>query len=230
MAIVTTDSKHYKNIANAFRKWIGTIKQYKPEEMEAAVMDTYGAGYTKGESDGVEIGKGIERDLFWDVFQNYGNRDSYPSTFRTAVWTDEIYHPKYPILAGDGSTYMYQNALITNTLVPITFSGNGNSAFAYTTNLHTIPLLKFDGVTNCTQMFQRASSLANVTFAGTWDLTGLNLSFSPLTVESILSLFATLADYSASGGTYTLTLGTTNLKKLTDEQKAIATEKGWTLV
>jgi hypothetical protein len=38
-----------------------------------------------------------------------------------------------------------------------------------------------------------------------------------------------LKDYSGSGTTYTLTLGSTNLAKLTDAEKAIATEKGWTL-
>ena len=32
-----------------------------------------------------------------------------------------------------------------------------------------------------------------------------------------------------SGVTQTLTLGTDNLAKLTDTEKAIATEKGWTL-
>ena len=52
---------------------------------------------------------------------------------------------------------------------------------------------------------------------------------SSLTVDSLLSLFNALKDYSSEGGTYTCTIGSTNLAKLTDEQKAIATNKGWTL-
>lgn len=52
---------------------------------------------------------------------------------------------------------------------------------------------------------------------------------SSLTVDSLLSLFNALKDYSIEGGTYTCTIGSTNLAKLTDEQKAIATNKGWTL-
>ena len=38
-----------------------------------------------------------------------------------------------------------------------------------------------------------------------------------------------LVDYSGTTTTRTLKIGTTNLNKLTDEEKAIATEKGWTL-
>ena len=47
-----------------------------------------------------------------------------------------------------------------------------------------------------------------------------------------MSIINCLKDYSTdtSGTSHTVTLGTTNLAKLTDEQKAIATEKGWSLV
>lgn len=53
----------------------------------------------------------------------------------------------------------------------------------------------------------------------------IDFSSSPLlTVESIMNIINGLATASA-----TLTLGSTNLAKLTDEQKAVATGKGWTL-
>ena len=45
----------------------------------------------------------------------------------------------------------------------------------------------------------------------------------------ILSILNCLKDYKDSGTTYTVTLGATNLAKLTDAEKAIATQKGWTL-
>lgn len=188
----------------------------------------YSDGKADGQAEGFSEGQQAQEDAFWEVFQGGGARSEYPSAFRTTYWTDEIYKPKYPILAG-GSTYMYQNTAISNTIVPITFSGSVNYAFAYTLNLHTIPLLTINGVTSCTGMFRNAYALENVTFAGEWTLSGLEFTqSSKLTVASILSLFAILADYSGTSN-HTLTLGSTNLAKLTDAQKAIATQKGWTL-
>ena len=56
----------------------------------------------------------------------------------------------------------------------------------------------------------------------------LDLYDSPLiTHESLLNVINKAADVTASPAT--LTLGSTNLAKLTDEEKAIATNKGWTL-
>ena len=52
-----------------------------------------------------------------------------------------------------------------------------------------------------------------------------------LSHDSLMNIINHLKDYSedTSGTTHKLTLGTTNLKKLTDEEKAQATQKGWTL-
>lgn len=50
-----------------------------------------------------------------------------------------------------------------------------------------------------------------------------------LTHDSLMSIINCLKDYAGSGSTYTVTLGTTNLAKLTDAEKALATQKGWTL-
>lgn len=75
------------------------------------------------------------------------------------------------------------------------------------------------------------------TFAGCSELTnlggfkglkvGLSLSSSKkLTHESLMNVITNLAIVSE---THTLALGETNLAKLTDEEKSIATNKGWTL-
>lgn len=58
----------------------------------------------------------------------------------------------------------------------------------------------------------------------------IDLKDCPLTVESINKLFACLKDYSTIGGTYTVTLKADREIMLTDEEKAVATNKGWTLV
>ena len=49
-----------------------------------------------------------------------------------------------------------------------------------------------------------------------------------LTVDSMVGIFNNLKDLTGETAK-TLTLGSTNLAKLTDEQKAIAINKNWTL-
>ncbi len=77
--------------------------------------------------------------------------------------------------------------------------------------------------------FSGLSALENIVVEG---VIGNTISFatsSKLTHDSLMSIINALKDYSGSTSTYTCTLGTTNLAKLTDTEKAIATEKGWTL-
>lgn len=80
--------------------------------------------------------------------------------------------------------------------------------------------------------FSGCTSLTDITFAGVIGSNGLTLQWSTkLTHDSLMSIINCLADYSAdtSGTSWVVTLGATNLAKLTDTEKAIATQKGWTL-
>ena len=108
---------------------------------------------------------------------------------------------------------------------------NMSSMFSGCSSLTTIPKLNVTSLTNASKMFGSSWSKLNkfTTFGG---LTGLklDLDLSPcpnLTKESLLNVFNEAADVTSSPKT--LTLGSTNLNKLTDEEKAIATNKGWTL-
>lgn len=77
--------------------------------------------------------------------------------------------------------------------------------------------------------FKGCANLKNIIFEG---VIGENISFldSPLlTYDSIMSIINHLKDFSGTTTTMKLTLGTTNLEKLTDAEKKIATDKGWTL-
>lgn len=81
--------------------------------------------------------------------------------------------------------------------------------------------------------FNYRSALTHVIFEGVIGKNGLNLSQSPnLDHESLLSIVNCLKDYSTdtSGTVWKVTLGAKNLAKLTADEKAIATGKGWTLV
>ena len=93
-------------------------------------------------------------------------------------------------------------------------------------------ILKADGSQTFSNTFSACGKLADLAVEGT---IGQALSLSActkLTHESLMSVIGCLKDFVAegSGTTKTLTLGVTNLAKLTDGEKAIATEKGWTLV
>lgn len=59
---------------------------------------------------------------------------------------------------------------------------------------------------------------------------GIDVSYAKrLSHESLMSMINALKDYSGTGTTKSITFGTENLAKLTDAEKAIATQKGWTL-
>ena len=103
--------------------------------------------------------------------------------------------------------------------------------FAYTPNLVTVEklVLKSDGSQTFTNAFLQCSALQNLVIEGCIGQNGFNVSpANKLTVDSLMSIINALAVL-PSGTTHTVTLGTTNLNKLTDAQKAIATQKGWTL-
>lgn len=79
--------------------------------------------------------------------------------------------------------------------------------------------------------FQNMRMLENLVIEGTIGQNGFNVQWSTkLTHDSLMSIVEALQDYSATGATGTVTLGADNLAKLSDGEKAIATQKGWTLV
>ena len=129
---------------------------------------------------------------------------------------------------------------------------NMNSIFYNCSSLNSISALDTRNVTNMINMFFNCSSLTSIPLLDTSKVTSMNnmfrgcgsvkylggfknLSISisayfldqcpDLTVESLMNVINNLATVSDK----TLKFGTTNLNKLTAEQKAIATNKGWTL-
>lgn len=102
-----------------------------------------------------------------------------------------------------------------------------NGFFYGLDHLTAIPICDFKNITSADDMLDDCTSLT--TLGGFTGLkVSLNLSYSPLlTHDSLLNVINEAADVTASPKT--LTLGATNLAKLTDQEKAIATNKGWTL-
>ena len=99
--------------------------------------------------------------------------------------------------------------------------------FEYCMKLQSLPELDFSNVTNTTWAFSDCSSLTDLGgFVGL--KCNLDLSSSSnITHDSIMDVINKAADATASPKT--LTLGSINLPKLSDEEKSMATAKGWTL-
>lgn len=127
---------------------------------------------------------------------------------------------------------LFRNSTITH-MPAINFTSAVNLQYIFNgcSNLHTIDEFNIgEKVTYFYQLFNGCSALENVIFKGVLNANGFGVNSSPkLTKDSILSLLAILKDNSTTGTKNTVTLGATNLAKLTDAEKAIATQKGWTL-
>lgn len=107
-----------------------------------------------------------------------------------------------------------------------------HGVFEYSEQLHTIDGVRFSESTAIHRHFVRCGKLVNCPFEGVIAQNGLNVSWSTkLSHDSLMSIINCLKDYSTdtSGTSWAVTLGTDNLAKLTDAEKAIATQKGWTL-
>ncbi len=106
---------------------------------------------------------------------------------------------------------------------------NMNYMFALCSFLQSIPSLDCSKVTSAVNMFGYTfSPLESLTDIGGLVEMSVDLDLSPctaLTEDALMNVINNLATVSGK----TLTLGSTNLAKLTDEQKQVAIDKGWTL-
>ena len=95
--------------------------------------------------------------------------------------------------------------------------------------MRSIPLLDLSGATNCEDMFEDCSTLRYLGgFKGL--KVDLSLTDSPLLVRSsVLNVLNNLADVTELGTNPTLTLAADSYVKLTAEEIAIGTNKGWTI-
>lgn len=106
------------------------------------------------------------------------------------------------------------------------------SIFGECYNLVTVDklILRDDGSQQFISPFGYDANLKNLTIEGVIGQNGFSVGdCNKLTHDSLMNIIYALKDYAGTGTTYTVTLGATNLAKLTDAEKAIATSKGWTL-
>lgn len=137
--------------------------------------------------------------------------------------------PNIDVSLGTNFTYMLSSCVLLTDVYLDTLNGTRfDYMFSRCTSLKSVTI-NISKATSLSYMFSGCTLLESITFINYIKISGLNLSSCPLSDGGASIIRDSLYDYSDSSTTYTLKLGTTNLDKLTDEQKAIATNKGWTL-
>lgn len=164
----------------------------------------------------------VEVSRFWtDMFTNCINlitaksligKDTGNSVFYGCTSLEEVY-------IADGTTKIgkmvfYKCTSLKTVYLPSSIITDSSSSLTSTSN-------SYYAFYNCT-------ALEDVQLGQDWNMSlRLNVS-NNLTVDSMVAMFNSLKDLTGETAK-TLTLGETNLAKLTDEQKAIAINKNWTL-
>ena len=160
--------------------------------------------------------------------------------FNAYAWSNQLFTRSYfPYLSkvsfincknitSIGDSAFRECSSLTTVNLPDSLTSIGSFAFRGCSSLTTVELP--DSLTSIGQdVFYGCASLTDVTIKIGFNCNNLNLSASNrYTAETIVSWLEALADRTGQTA-YKLTIGTTNLNKLTAEQKAIATNKNWTL-
>ena len=139
---------------------------------------------------------------------------------------------------------MFGSCKLIKTIPNINTSNvtNMSEMFYGCSALETLPKLNCsnverinDVVTNCTKLqniggFENLGQAYKTTMAANYYYYKLALSNNELTHDSLMNVINNLYDIKSKGcNPQSLVLGSTNLAKLTAEEIAIATEKGWTV-
>ena len=150
--------------------------------------------------------------------------------------------------------YLFNNYQGTSVDGLISYSDTANvtdveSMFAYCTNLATIPLLNTSNATNMSRMFEFCRNLISIPALDASKATNLeyvingcnklgsigvygfrysiNITYTALGHDAIVAFLNQAG--TAYNSSQKITMGADKLALLSDEEKAIATNKGWTL-
>ena len=122
-------------------------------------------------------------------------------------------------------TWTFCSSLTTFPQLDLSKGTNFDFTWGYCTSLTSLPALNLSNGTDFGNAWNNCSSLTNLGGFGAIK-ENFDLSASTkLTIESMMNVISQAATVTGK----TMTFGSTNLAKLTDEQKAVATSKGWTL-
>ena len=125
----------------------------------------------------------------------------------------------------DMSKMFYSSSVITVPLYDTSKVTNMQEMFYSDYSLETVPAFDCTNVTNMQYIFTSCRNLKSILMTNI----GVSLDISASTLFERADLVTILNNLQTVTSTKVLTMGATNLAKLTDEDKLIATNKGWTL-
>jgi hypothetical protein len=210
-------------------------------------------GYNQGYAEGESVGKQEEHEAFWNNAIGGAERIEGIQLFAGRCWNDDTFKPPRVITITQKCNYCFYDNRVTDITPYVKFEAVDalSSAFQYSktkkiphidaskvssltssfanSQVETIEGLTVSELTKFSYTFSSASKLTHVIFYGTIAMNGLNLQWSPLDHDSLISIVNALADKTAdtSGTRWVVTIGASNFAKLTDEEKMIAMQKGW---
>lgn len=112
-----------------------------------------------------------------------------------------------------GINVFYNCTALKTVYLPSSITSATNNSLSHSSNYY---------------IFKNCTALEDVQLGQDWNMSLSVNSSENLTVQSMIAMFNSLKDLTGETAK-TLTLGSVNLAKLTDEQKTIATNKNWTL-
>jgi hypothetical protein len=206
---------------------------------------------------GIDHGGKSYYDMFWDAYQQNGNRRDYQyGAFGGIGWNDNTYKPKYPVIATQPYN-MFTGCKITE-IKDVDFSGatNLNGVFYVCSSLLRVGVIDASLVTYATNCFNYCSKLTTIeklivsnkfvfedsTFKNCTALESIvfegeiasNINFqwsTLLTTDSIKSIITHLSD-NASGKALTLSKTAVDNAFTTEEWETYLTKNkpsGWTI-
>lgn len=106
---------------------------------------------------------------------------------------------------------------------------NFNETFN-SSGIQVIESLNMDKATSASNFITTSYALISINSVSNIKITGLNFSScSKINHDTLIRILNALYDYSEATSSHTITLGSTNLAKLTEDEIAIGTDKGWTI-
>ena len=182
-------------------------------------------------------------DTFWDTYQANGTRANYNYAFAgNGGWKNAIFNPKYPLSNGviTSAIGMFTQGRTSRIKCDLDFSNSTNCSNLFSSNVYVsyIQAIKFNNTLESdkrTNMFASASYLVTIDrIDGVIDFDLVMSSCKRLDDDTLARIINALEDHGANGlndgVTHTLNLHADSIAKLSDEQIAFASEKGWSIV
>ena len=246
MSKVAISEEYLTDIADSIREKLNSQDTYKVSEMSEAIdsIETGGGGTDwsiigyENEPEGFTMTMNYAKDI-------YDNWDNSASSYGSKFSGDKSLNIMPNVDTSRASLFnaMFYNATALKIVPPLNTS-NGttfNQMFSGCTALETIPELDFSNATRIDTLLSSTSSLKKLggfknlgqsyskTQSANYNRYKLDVSAN-IDHDSLMNIINKVYDIATRGcNTQTLSFGSTNLAKLTAQEIAIATNKGWTV-